>query len=281
MSEIVEYSKKYCLIIERGTFPERVTDYTILKLSLPSKVSYPSIVDLRNKLPVVYDQGNLGSCTANALCYCFDFIDDTTFYPSRLYVYYNTRMLDKTINEDVGSTLTQGINALQRYGICSEKTWPYIINRFRLKPSSSAYIDGSKHKVLRANRVLQTMSSMKGCLNQKLPFVTGIMVYSSFESDVVTKTGYVPMPNPQKEQFLGGHAITCIGYNDVKKVWIMKNSWGVNWGDRGYFYLPYDYLLSTTLSGDLWQITQINVLSKSQKIMVNKRLEATKFLKKY
>jgi len=272
--------QKYSLIIEQGACPEKVKDYTLLSSNRTSASSL-KVVDLRNKLPVVYDQGSLGSCTANALCYCFDYIDDTSFYPSRLFLYYNVRLLDKSVNQDAGSTLTQGINALEKYGVCNENLHPYIISRFKNKPTSNAYLDGSKHTVLSSNRVLQTISSIKGCLARNLPFVTGIMIYTSFESIQVAKTGYVPMPNTTKEQFLGGHAVTCVGYDDNKRVWIMKNSWGVNWGDRGYFYLPYDYLLSNTLSGDMWQITQIRVLSKPQKVVVNRKLESTKHLKRY
>jgi C1A family cysteine protease len=271
--------KKYSLIIERGAFPERVKDYSMISINNLSASNLKS-VDLRNKLPVVYDQGNLGSCTANALCYCFDYID-TTFFPSRLYLYYNERLLDKSINQDAGSTLSQGIIALEKYGICSEKLCPYVISNFKNKPTNDAYIEGSKHTVLSANRVMQTMSSIKGCLNQNLPFVTGIMVYSSFESNEVAKTGYVPMPNTKKEQFLGGHAVTCVGYDDAKSVWIMKNSWGSNWGDRGCFYLPYNYLLSPLLAGDMWQINKVRVMSTQQKIIINKKLEANKHLKKY
>ena len=124
-------NKKYSLIVERGTFPEKVKDYSIVstnKLSAP----YLKSIDLRNKLPVVYDQGNLGSCTANALCYSFIY-NDYTHNPSRLFLYYNERMLDKNILNDAGSTLTQGINALIRYGVCSEQYCPYIISNFTKK----------------------------------------------------------------------------------------------------------------------------------------------------
>lgn len=83
---------------------------------------------------------------------------------------------------------------------------------------------------------------MKGCLNSGFPFVVGILVYSSFETNKVASTGMVPMPGP-KESLLGGY-----WYVDT------RNSWGTRWGDRGYFYIPYDYLLSTSLSSDLWSI---------------------------
>jgi C1A family cysteine protease len=264
---------KYSLILEYGMMPETIKNYSV---STP----LPATVDLRSKLPFIYNQGNLGSCTANALCYSFVF-NDTSWNPSRLFLYYNSRMLDKNINRDAGSTLTSGIIALQKYGVCSETLWPYNPSKFTSKPPVNAYTDGEKHQVLSANRVQHTVSSMKGCLNSGFPFVVGIAVYNSFESRLVRNTGYVPMPNPKTERFLGGHAVTCVGYNDTKSIWIMKNSWGTGWGDKGYFYLPYNYLLSSTLAADMWQITKVEVLSPPRKIMVNKRLEATKHLKKY
>ena len=98
---------------------------------------------------------------------------------------------------------------------------------------------------------------MKMSLSKANPFVVGIVVYESFESDTVAKSGYVPMPNVTSEAMLGGHAVLCVGYNDIKKVWIMRNSWGTSWGDRGYFYLPYAYLLDNTLTSDLWNISKM------------------------
>jgi len=99
---------------------------------------------------------------------------------------------------------------------------------------------------------------MKTSLNSGAPFVVGIAVYASFESANVAATGYVPMPDVNNEQFLGGHAIVCVGYNDAKQVWIMRNSWGNSWGANGYFYLPYAYLLDSNLSSDLWNITKMS-----------------------
>jgi C1A family cysteine protease len=270
----MDTSSKYTLIVEKGACPEKVKDYSV---TLPV---LHATVDLRNKLNVTYDQGNLGSCTANALCYSFVF-NDNKWNPSRLFLYYNERMLDKTIDQDVGSTLSEGIIALEKYGVCSESTWPYNINNFKIKPPTSAYTEGLKHEVLNANRVQQTLSSMKGCLISGYPFVVGIEVYSSFESQSVAKTGYVPMPNTLTEQFLGGHAVICVGYNDAKSVWIMKNSWGTSWGDHGYFYLPYNYLLSSQLAGDMWQVTKVSVLSTPMKLKIYKINEVIKLGRRY
>jgi C1A family cysteine protease len=263
---------KYPLRVEYGMMPEKIKDYSITTV-------LPSSLDLRSKMPIMYDQGNIGSCTANALCYNFIF-NDNTYVPSRLFLYYNSRMLDKTVNNDVGSTLTQGIIALQKYGVCSEKLWPYIVSKYTNKPPQEAYVEGEKHQILESLRVQQTMTSMKGCLNSGFPFVLGILIYSSFEGVTVSKTGFVPMPNQKTERILGGHAVICIGYNDLKSVWIMKNSWGDRWGDNGYFYLPYNYLLSNKLAGDMWTIKKVEVLSLPRKIMVNKALEVSKHLKK-
>jgi C1A family cysteine protease len=270
-------SKKYNLKFESGMYPEKIVNYSVTT-SLPNKI------DLRSKLNITYDQGNLGSCTANALCYSFIF-NDPTFSPSRLFLYYNERVLDNNIINDDGSTLSQGINALTKYGVCSENNCPYIISKFKIKPSNISYTEGLDHQIISASRVLQTLDSLKGCLKNNQPFVVGILVYSSFESLTTSKTGYVSMPNVKKEQLLGGHAVTCVGYDDTKQVWIMKNSWGTNWGDNGNFYLPYNYLLNTSLAGDIWKITQVEIVKKitppNIKKIINSITENVKHLKNY
>jgi len=260
---------KYNLKVERNVAPEKVKDYSV---SLNSTT--PATFDLRNKISIMYDQGPLGSCTANALCYAYIY-DDPTYKPSRLFLYYNERYLDRDVNQDAGSTLSQGINALEKYGVCSETTWPYNVSKFAVKPQDIAYTESVKHEVIEANRVLQTMSSLKGCLTSGFPFVVGIEIYASFESNMVSSTGYVPMPDVNHEELLGGHAVICVGFNDSKGVWIMKNSWGSSWGDRGYFYLPYAYLTNTQLSGDVWKITKVSVAipNKNKILKMNENIK--------
>jgi len=247
--------KKYNLVVERGVAPERVRNYSI-------RYRISANVDLRSKIKIMYDQGNLGSCTANALCYAYVF-DAPTFSPSRLFLYYNERFLDGDVPIDAGSTLSEGINALEKYGVCKESTWSYNTNNFAVKPSKQAYAEGVKNEVIMASRVLQTMQSMKGCLTSGYPFVVGFEVYSSFESAAVASTGMVPMPNTATEQLLGGHACICLGYDDSKGVWIMQNSWGTGWGDRGYFYMPYAYLTTPALAGDMWRILKVTTKAAS------------------
>jgi len=214
-------------------------------------------VNLSSKIPIMYDQGNLGCCTANALCYAY-IANDNKYNPSRIFLYYNERKLDMDIPDDAGSTLSQGITALKKYGVCTEISCPYIQSKFAIKPSNAAYSEGLKHEVIQASIVKQTLQSLKGCLTSGEPFVVGIQIYDSFESDAVAANGIVPMPDVQNENLLGGHAVICVGYDDGNKWWIMKNSWGDKWGANGYFYLPYAYLTNLDLAGDIWKITKVN-----------------------
>jgi C1A family cysteine protease len=212
-------------------------------------------VDLRDKFPIVYNQGTIGSCTANALCGIIEYIIPD-FLPSRLFLYYNERLIEKDVEHDCGATLFDGIQSLQTFGICSELDWPYDINKFTIKPLEECYNKALDHKVLQVKNIHNDITMMKNALINGIPFVVGIMIYSSFESDYVAKTGNVSMPR-YYEQCLGGHAILICGFDDYKKVWIARNSWGPEWGDKGYFYLPYLYLLDSTLSTDLWCILKI------------------------
>lgn len=244
-------SRKYNLKIDR--LPEEQLIYKSLKpiASLPKKV------DLRSQMPAIQDQGELGSCTANALCALFDFNEKKPFIPSRLFVYYNERKIENTVSEDSGAYISDGIKSLKTYGVCSEITWPYNISQFTIEPPKLCYTEALSHKALDCKNIRNTATDMKTCLASGFPFAVGIAVYESFESDAVARTGRVPMPNKSHEEFLGGHAIACVGYDDTNKYWIMRNSWGTNWGDKGYFYLPYNYLLDNSLTSELWNITRI------------------------
>jgi len=214
----------------------------------------PASIDLRNKLPPCYNQGNLGSCTANALVAAYQFLKPE-FMGSRLFQYYNERVIEHDVPYDNGATITDTIKAAQTYGLCPETEWPYNINQFAVKPSTKCYTDAANHKVLKAYNVQQTLASMKGFLNAGFPFLVGILVYSSFETTKVNSTGMVPMPPVNKYDYiLGGHCVLVCGYNDNLNggMWIVRNSWGTSWGDHGYFYLPYAYLTNPKLCSDNW-----------------------------
>jgi C1A family cysteine protease len=216
----------------------------------------PTSVDLRKDCPDVYNQGALGSCTANAIGACFDFIHKKTknnfIYPSRLFIYYNERAMEGSIKTDSGAMIRDGIKSVVNLGTCTEKTWPYIISKFTKKPTVKSYREAKKYQALEYKRLDNTnVNELKKCLADNLPFVFGISVYNSFYR--ANSNGNVPMP-VQSDNLLGGHALLCVGYNDDKKVFIVRNSWGESWGDKGYCYIPYDYLTDPNLGDDFWAI---------------------------
>lgn len=230
-------------------------DYRFNHLAAP--VPTPDVVDLRSQMPPVYDQGDLGSCTANACGAGFQFdqikLGQPNWVPSRLMIYYNERAMEGTVHEDAGAQIRDGIKVLAKYGIVPETVWPYNISKFAVKPPKSAYKLASYHQALTYSRVDQTADAIEQVLAKGYPPVFGFAVYESFESQAVAKTGIVPMPSPT-EKDLGGHAVIIVGYDRTKKQFIVRNSWGPGWGDKGYFYMPYDYVLSANLSSDFWVI---------------------------
>lgn len=222
----------------------------------------PPKVDLTSGFATPYDQGQLGSCTGNAIAGAIQFDrrkanQQPDFIPARLFVYYNERVMERTVNTDSGAMIRDGIKSIARQGVCDETTWPYDIAKFADKPPPAAYKDALKHKVVTYSRLPQIATQLKGCLATGYPFVFGFSVYESFESDAVTTTGVVPMPDLTSEKLLGGHAVVAAGYDDSEQRFLVRNSWGPDWGDNGYFTMPYAYLTDNNLSDDFWTIRTV------------------------
>jgi C1A family cysteine protease len=217
----------------------------------------PAAVDLRPQCPPVYDQGQLGSCTANAIAGALQFdrlkqkIAD--FTPSRLFIYYNERVIEHTVNTDSGAQIRDGIKCVGTQGDCPETEWPYVITKFKTKPPAKCYADAVQYKAVTYQRVTQTLGQLKGCLAAGFPFVFGFTVYESFESAAVAKSGHASLPK-SGEQVVGGHAVVGVGYDDAKQWFIVRNSWGAGWGMKGYFTLPYAYVTDANLASDFWTI---------------------------
>lgn len=222
----------------------------------------PPVVDLRASDAPIYNQGNLGSCTGNSIGGMFQFVNKKTagidFVPSRLFIYYNERKMMGTVSKDSGAYIRDGIKSIAKKGVCKETTWAYDITKFKNKPSDAAYTEALAHQAIQYQRIDDTVTSMKQCLADGFPFVFGFTMYDSFRSDPVTKTGVVPMPD-KSEKCLGGHAVMAIGYNEEKDHFIVRNSWGTGWGDKGYFYMPYDYLKNSNLACDFWTLRKVEI----------------------
>lgn len=217
----------------------------------------PPAVDLSAACPPVYDQGQLGSCTANAIAGALEFdqlkqqLQD--YIPSRLFIYYNERVIEGTVNSDSGAMIRDGMKSVATQGACPEKMWPYDLTQFAVQPLAGCYQEALQHKAIVYQSVPRDLTQMKGCLASGYPFVLGFTVYQSFESQQVTQTGHVPMPK-HHEKVLGGHAVLAVGYDDANQWFIMRNSWGTNWGMQGYFTMPYAYLTHQKLSSDFWTV---------------------------
>jgi C1A family cysteine protease len=222
----------------------------------PRIARLPQKIDLRRKCPPVENQGQLGSCTANALVGALEFLELKDGAPfidlSRLFVYYNERAIEGTVDQDSGAFLRDGIESLVRQGVCPEKEWPYRISAFPKKPTPACYADAKKHEITSYHRI-STSYEMRTCLAGGFPFVFGFTVYSSFESAAVARSGVLNMPT-RNETVVGGHAVMAVGYDDTQQRFIVRNSWGTDWGQKGYFTIPYDYLQSRNLSDDFWTI---------------------------
>jgi C1A family cysteine protease len=216
-------------------------------------VSIPTLIDLRTYCPPVFDQGQLGSCTSNAGVGARMMVGNIKTLLSRLFLYYEERLIEGTVNQDSGAQMRDICKALNKYGVCEETLEPYDITKFANAPSNTAIANAVKYKI-NAYKSLLTLTDIRTYLavNRK-PVLMGMDVYDSFESASVAKTGIVPMPNINKEQLLGGHAVLIVGYANTKNLFIVRNSWGSNWGDKGYFYLPYNYI-TKKLAYDFWVI---------------------------
>jgi C1A family cysteine protease len=210
----------------------------------------PQSVDLRPKMPPVWDQGQLGSCTAFALTAAVAFLHG--FTGSQLWLYYKERVMEHSTREDAGAMIRDGIKVLAKDGLPPEEAWPYDISKFAKRPPSKVY-KAAKSELIGEYQRLSSVSAYLDCLAAGSPFVVGITVFDSFESDEVARTGEVPMPSPT-EATLGGHAICVVGYRPDGS-FIVRNSWSADWGDKGYFYLPRDYLANINLATDAWTIT--------------------------
>lgn len=235
--------------------------YTMAK---PKGATRPAVVDFRTTglMPAVVDQGQLGSCTANAIATLIQFLQNflklsRVFLPSRLFIYYCERDKEGTVSSDSGASIDDEIAIVRDVGAPPETDWPYDTSKFTDKPPQAAYDDAKLDHIPNAllidgNDIEAIMDSIEAFR----PVAFGFVVYSSFESASVAQTGNVPMPTVLDSQ-VGGHAVWIFGYDTNRKVFMCRNSWAADWGDKGDFYLPFDYAADSTLAGPFYSVSMV------------------------
>ncbi len=216
----------------------------------------PTRVDLRRWCPPVARQGSIGSCTAHALVGNLELLARKAGRPvrrlSRLFVYYNARVLEGTAATDDGAMIRNGVKTLRNDGVCPETLWPYRVRRYAEPPPPPCYAAAAGHRVLSYHRV-RGLAEMRRCLAEGYPFVFGLTTYAAFEGPRVARTGRVDLPQ-RGEAEKGGHSVCAVGYDDRTRRFLVRNSWGADWGRGGYFTLPYEYAANPRLASDFWTL---------------------------
>lgn len=229
----------------------------------------PSSVDLRNQYTTIKDQGKLGACTAFSCCSVIEYLLNKSVDLSELYFYYKEREADSDIDMDSGSTIRRSALTAVNIGVCEEKFEPYDIKKFSEKPSEEADNNALKYKIKACHRITKMDDILYAVGVLKKPVLIGIDVYSSFEN--IDSNGYMSMPDRENEELLGGHAVNICGYFHKQKnifeeingffnknskyndlYFIIRNSWGTEFGDNGYCYMPAAFL--SKYSSDWWYL---------------------------
>ncbi len=262
-----------------GYIPDPPDERDFIFRAVQKVEQIPPSMDLREYCSPVRDQGQLGSCTAFAMGSGLREFMQNRVSPapppkpgclaqlmnrilpkyttsevslSPLFLYYEERALNGNIYEDSGASMRDGMKVLNKLGCCSEVDWPYIIGKYTVEPEEHDYMGALDYRITVYSR-LATLTDIKSALAVGNGVVFGFAVFESFQS--ITDTGYMLMPE-YGEQLLGWHAVFVCGYKD-DALWpgggylIVKNSWGDDWGNRGYFYMPYDYV-SIDKVVDIW-----------------------------
>lgn len=229
-----------------------IRDITYRPKIVLSDVQIPQSVDLTDKLPACWDQGDLGSCTGHGSVGAMVFLHPAQMF-SRLDAYYNGRVIEGDTGEDNGAQIRDVVQGLAQVGVCEETQWPYDTDTFSSPPSIVTEGLAFQTKISQYLRV-SDLDDLKQCLAEGFPVVFGFTVYDNMESEQMTETGILSLPGPE-DQVLGGHCVLAIGYDETTQQVKVRNSWGTGWGPfNGNFFMDYAYFQN--LVSDMWTLRQ-------------------------
>lgn len=220
----------------------------------------PKSASVRSMCPRVEDQGQLGSCTANATTSAMEFIYRKRGLAqpelSRLFLYYATRVWVEGTSpgDDSGCEIRDVAKATKKFGVPPESLDPYDISKFSVQPTTEMVVAARDHQV-KSYKAVKTLAALKRSIGlDGFPVVIGFSVPENMEGPYAERTGIIAYPGPH-EQIIGGHAVLAVGYDDDKQLVCFQNSWGASWGDHGFGYLPYSFWDGANpLASDCWTI---------------------------
>ena len=229
--------------------------------AIPEATDLPRSCDLRNLCPPVYDQGQLGSCSANAIAAAIEFdlraAGRPNWMPSRLFIYYNERAMENTVAKDAGAQLRDGMKSVAKLGVCPEVLWPYDLTKFTEQPPPGCSTAAKANHALKYEKIAHVKpDALEQVLYSGKPIVFAFTVYESFEGPEIAQTGILKLPG-KFEGTLGGHAVLCVGYDRPGQRFLIRNSWGIDWGLGGYFWMPYEFLCDPKNARDFWVLESL------------------------
>jgi C1A family cysteine protease len=219
----------------------------------------PESVDLRASLPPVWNQGSIGSCVAHGVAIAHiaaqKKVNAKGIMPSRLALYFQGRAVRGWQNQDSGMFITDAMKVTAKYGVADEKLYPYLTTKFKLKPPASVYADALLHQTLEYQKIDSTKPNViMAALAEGLPVVFGSTLYGNY--DKLNASNLMPEPD-LSTSIIGGHCMALVGYNAAKKQFLVRNSWGKEWGDNGHHWMSFNYICNLSLTDDVWVLRSV------------------------